>query len=110
MKTSLTAGALTTLDEVDCAIDGLKVMRVGQNTFDIVSTHVEDVVTLPDEEIFDAMLWTMHYCKLVVEGAAAAPVAALLHELIPAPPGAKFVCVLSGGNLNLAQIAGLKWN
>jgi len=110
MKTSLTAGALTTLDQVDCAIDGLKVMRVGQNTFDIVRTHVEDVVTLPDEEIFDAMLWTMHYCKLVVEGAAAAPVAALLHGLIPAPPGAKVVCVLSGGNLNLAQIAGLKWN
>jgi threonine dehydratase len=110
MKTSLTAGALTTLDQVDCAIDGLKVMRVGGNTFDIVRTHVEDVVTLPDEEIFDAMLWTMHYCKLVVEGAAAAPVAALLHGLIPAPPGAKVVCVLSGGNLNLAQIAGLKWN
>ncbi|HEY1512287.1 MAG TPA: threonine/serine dehydratase [Gaiellaceae bacterium] len=110
MKTSLTAGALTTLDQVDCAIDGLKVMRVGQNTFDIVRTHVEDVVTLPDEEIFDAMLWTMHYCKLVVEGAAAAPVAALLHGLIPAPPGSKVVCVLSGGNLNLAQIAGLKWN
>ena len=110
MKTSLTAGALTTLDHVDCAIDGLKVMRVGGNTFDIVSAHVEDVVTLPDEEIFDAMLWTMHYCKLVVEGAAAAPVAALLHGLIPAPRGAKVVCVLSGGNLNLAQIAGLKWN
>jgi threonine dehydratase len=110
MKTSLTAGALTTLDKVDCAIDGLKVMRVGQNTFDIVRTHVEDVVTLPDETIFDAMLWTMHHCKLVVEGAAAAPVAALLHGLIPAPAGSKVVCVLSGGNLNLAQIVGLTWN
>ena len=110
MKTSLTAGALTTLDEVDCAIDGLKVMRVGRHTFDIVRAHVEDVVTLPDEELFDAMLWTMHHCKLVVEGAAAAPVAALLHGLIPAPAGSKVVCVLSGGNLNLAQIAGLKWN
>jgi threonine dehydratase len=110
MKASLTAGELTTLDQVDCAIDGLKVMRVGRHTFDIVQTHVEDVVTLPDEEIFDAMLWTMHRCKLVVEGAAAAPVAALLHGLIPAPPGGKVVCVLSGGNLNLAQIAGLKWN
>jgi threonine dehydratase len=110
MKTSLTAGALTTLDQVDCAIDGLKVMRVGRHTFDIVRTHVEDVVTLPDEQIFAAMLWTMHHCKLVVEGAAAAPVAALLHGLIPAPAGSKVVCVLSGGNLNLAQIAGLKWN
>jgi threonine dehydratase len=110
MKSSLNAGELVTLDEVDCAIDGLKVKRVGRNTFDIVRTHVEDVVTLPDEEIFDAMLWTMHHCKLVVEGAAAAPVAALLHGLIPAPEGSKVVAVLSGGNLNLAQIAGLKWN
>ncbi len=110
MKASLTAGALTTLDEVDCAIDGLKVMRVGRHTFDIVRAHAEDVVTLPDEAIFDAMLWTMHHCKLVVEGAAAAPVAALLHGLIPAPAGSKVVCVLSGGNLNLAQLAGLKWN
>ena len=110
MKTSLTAGELTTLDHVDCAIDGLKVMRVGRHTFDIVRTHVEDVVTLPDEEIFDAMLWTMHHCKVVVEGAAAAPVGALLHGLIPAPAGSKVVCVLSGGNVNLAQIAGLRWN
>jgi threonine dehydratase len=110
MKASLTAGALTTLDEVDCAIDGLKVMRVGRHTFDIVRAHAEDVVTLPDEAIFDAMLWTMHHCKLVVEGAAAAPVAALLHGLIPAPADSKVVCVLSGGNLNLAQLAGLKWN
>jgi threonine dehydratase len=106
----LTAGALTTLDEVDCVIDGLKVKRVGRNTFDIVRTHVEDVVTLPDDDIFEAMLWTMHHCKVVVEGAAAAPVGALLRGLIPAPEGSKVVCVLSGGNLNLAQIAGLKWN
>jgi threonine dehydratase len=52
----------------------------------------------------------MHYCKVVVEGAAAAPVAALLHDLVPAPEGANVVCVLSGGNVNLAQVAGLTWN
>jgi threonine dehydratase len=44
-----------------------------------VQRFVDDIVALPDAEIFDAMLWVMERCKLVVEGAAAAPVAALLH-------------------------------
>ena len=52
----------------------------------------------------------MAHCKLVVEGAAAAPVAALLHEKIKAPAGSKVVCVLSGGNVNLDQLKGLRWN
>jgi len=56
------------------------------------------------------MIWTMSRCKLVVEGAAAAPVAALLHGLIKAPTGSKVVAVLSGGNVNLDQLKGLKWN
>ena len=65
---------------------------------------------LPDEQIFEAMLWVMAHAKLVVEGAAAAPVAALLHGLVKAPPGARVVCVLSGGNVNLDQLRGLRWN
>jgi threonine dehydratase len=71
---------------------------------------VDDIVTLPDEQIFEAMLWVMGHAKLVVEGAAAAPVAALLHGLVQAPPGTKVVCVLSGGNVNLDQLRGLRWN
>jgi threonine dehydratase len=34
----------------------LKVKRVGEHTFEIVRRYVDDIVTLPDEEIFDAML------------------------------------------------------
>ncbi len=75
-----------------------------------VQRFVDDIVTLPDREIFDAMIWIMSHCKLVVEGAAAAPVAALLHGLIKAPAGSKVVAVLSGGNVNLDQIRNLKWN
>jgi threonine dehydratase len=52
----------------------------------------------------------MDRCKLVVEGAAAAPVAALLHGLIKLPAGAKVAAVLSGGNVNLDQLRGLRWN
>src|SRR5437764_2226982 len=110
MKKSVEAGHLVTLDRIDCIIDGLRVKTVGENTFAIVQQYVEDIVTLPDKEIFDAMIWIMSHCKLVTEGAAAAPVAALLHGLIKAPPGSKVACVLSGGNVNLDQIRNLKWN
>jgi threonine dehydratase len=71
---------------------------------------VDDIVVLNDDEIFDAMLWVMRHCKLVVEGAAAVPVAALLEGLIRARAGSNVVCVLSGGNVNLEQLRGLTWN
>ena len=110
MQQSVAAGRVITLDTIDCIIDGLRVKRVGDHTFSVVQRFVDDIVTLPDREIFDAMIWIMSHGKLVVEGAAAAPVAALLHGLIKAPAGAKVVAVLSGGNVNLDQIRNLKWN
>jgi threonine dehydratase len=67
-------------------------------------------VTLPDSEIFDAVIWVMERCKLVVEGAAAAPVGALLHGLVKLPAGSRVAVVLSGGNVNLDELRGLKWN
>ena len=110
MKKSVEAGHLVTLDHIETIIDGLRVKRVGENTFSIVQRFVDEVVALPDRDIFDAMIWIMSHCKLVVEGAAAAPVAALLHGLVKAPAGSKVVCVLSGGNVNLDQLKNLKWN
>ncbi len=68
------------------------------------------IVTLPDEQIFEAVLWLVARAKLVAEGAAAAPVAALLHGLIDAPPESKVVAVLSGGNLDVEQLRGMRWN
>ncbi|HLJ91336.1 MAG TPA: threonine/serine dehydratase [Candidatus Angelobacter sp.] len=110
MKKSVEAGRVVTLDQVDSIIDGLRVKRVGETTFSVVQRFVDDIVTLPDSDFFDAMIWIMSHCKLVVEGAAAAPVAALLHGLVKAPAGSKVACVLSGGNVNLDQLKNLKWN
>jgi threonine dehydratase len=110
MQRSVETGSIVTLDRVDCIIDGLRVKRVGDTTFAVVRQFVDEVVALPDEQIFDAVVWTMSHCKVVVEGAAAAPVAALLAGLIRAPAGSKVVCVLSGGNVNLDQLKGLRWN
>jgi threonine dehydratase len=109
MRRSLDAGALETID-CRTVIDGLRVRRVGEINFSVVQRFVDDIVTLPDRDIFDAMLWTWERCKLVVEGAAAAPVAALLHGLVKLPEGARVAAVLSGGNVNLDQLRGLTWN
>ena len=109
MQQSLAAGRLETID-CRTVIDGLRVRRVGELNFSVVQRFVDEVVALPDKEIFEAMLWVMERCKLVVEGAAAAPVAALLHGLVKAAPGSRVVAVLSGGNVNLDQLRGLKWN
>jgi threonine dehydratase len=109
MKMSLEAGRLETID-CRTIIDGLRVRRVGEVTFSVVQRYVDEIVALPDRDIFEAMIWVMERCKLVVEGAAAAPVAALLHGLIRMPLGARVVAVLSGGNVNLDQLRGLSWN
>jgi len=110
MRESVRAGRVVTLDAVDCVIDGLRVRRVGELTREMVARWVDDIVTLPDADIFESVVWLMSRQKLVAEGAAAATVAALRSGLVKAAPGARVVCVLSGGNLNLDQLAGLIWN
>jgi threonine dehydratase len=110
MKTSVEAGELVTLEHCDTIIDGLRVKRAGELTFELVQRFVDEIVAVPDATIFENVLWTMAHTKLVVEGAAAAPVAAIRERLVDAPPGTKVVCVLSGGNLDLYQLSGLRWN
>ena len=73
MKASIEAGHLETID-CRTIIDGLRVRRVGEINFSVVQRFVDELVALPDREIFDAMIWIMERCKLVVEGAAAAPI------------------------------------
>jgi threonine dehydratase len=109
MQRSIASGKLETI-ECNTIIDGLRVRRAGEINFSVVQRFVDEIVALPDREIFDAMIWVMERCKLVIEGAAAAPVAALLHGLVKLPAGSKVAVVLSGGNVNLDQIRGLKWN
>ena len=87
MQRSVEAGELVTLDRCDTIIDGLRVKRVGVHTFELVRRFVDEIVAVPDEVIFENVLWMMERCKLVAEGAAAATVAALRSGLVQAPAG-----------------------
>ena len=86
MQRSVEAGEVVTI-ECGTIIDGLRVQRVGANTFDLVQRFVDEVVSVPDELIFENVLWVMGRLKLVVEGAAAAPVAAIRAGVVPLEPG-----------------------
>lgn len=109
MQQSVAAGKLETID-CRTIIDGLRVKRCGEINFSVVQRFVDEIVALPDRQIFEALIWVMERCKLVVEGAAAAPVGALLQGLVKLPAGSRVVVVLSGGNVNLDQLRGLSWN
>jgi threonine dehydratase len=110
MKLSVEQGSLVSLDYVDTVVDGLRVKRVGERTFELVQRYVDEIVTVPDESIFRNVVWLMERAKLVAEGAAAATVAALRDGVVTAPPGTRVACVLSGGNVDLSQLDGVSWN
>jgi threonine dehydratase len=81
--------------------DGIAVKRPGELTFPLVQRHVHDMVAVTDEEIVEAIAHLLERQKLVVEGAGAVGVAALLGGHVPDVAGRRVAVVLSGGNIDL---------
>jgi len=84
--------------------DGIAVRRPGRLTFELVCRYVDDVVTVSDEEIARAITMLLERSKLVVEGAGAAGLAALMQKRVVLP-GATVVVVLSGGNIDINTVS-----
>ena len=84
--------------------DGICVKRVGENTFPIIRKLVEDIVLVTEEEIAKAIVALLEKTKLLVEGAGAVTLAALLGGRAGQVAG-ETVCVLSGGNIDVKTIA-----
>lgn len=80
--------------------DGIAVPQVGSITLDLLRAYVDDIVAVTEEEIAHAMVILLERAKLMVEGAGATPLAALLAGRLPAA-GRKVALVLSGGNVDL---------
>lgn len=80
--------------------DGLAVAQAGENTFEIAVSLVDRVVTVREEELALAILRLAESEKAVVEGAGAAPLAALLSGELPELAEKKVVLLLSGGNID----------
>ncbi len=80
--------------------DGLAVAVVGTNAFSIARPHVERVVVVDEDELAIAILRIVELEKTVVEGAGAAPLAALLSGRLPELKGKRVVLPLAGGNID----------
>jgi threonine dehydratase len=95
---SLAAGAPQALESMSTMADGIAVGLPGDVTFAAVRDHVDDIVTVSEESLSQALLALIERAKLVVEPAGAAAVAALLDD--PTAYETPAVAVLSGGNID----------
>jgi threonine dehydratase len=102
---ALAAGAPLAATPSSTIADGIAVKRPGRLTLPLVERWVDDVVVVSEEDTAEAMVLLMERAKLVVEGAGAVGVAALMAEAVrPASEGATVV-VLSGGNVDAGLLA-----
>jgi threonine dehydratase len=84
--------------------DGIAVKRPGDFTLPLVERYVDEVVTVSDDEVAEAMVMLLERTKLVVEGAGAVAVAALMQGRVAAPADGQVCAVLSGGNVDASLL------
>ncbi|MEA1982326.1 MAG: pyridoxal-phosphate dependent enzyme, partial [Campylobacterota bacterium] len=85
--------------------DGIAVRDTSEITLKYALKSVDKIVSVDDEEIASAILFLLEKQKLVVEGAGAVGVAALLHNKLPELKGKKVAAVLSGGNMDVTLLS-----
>ena len=98
--------ALKTTAEAITIADGIAVKVPGEQTFKLVEKYVDDIVVVDDEAIANSILMLLERAKLLVEGAGATSLAAVLAGKIPFPgKNGKIVSVVSGGNVDVNFIS-----
>ena len=102
---SLKAGKPVPVDSVRTIADGIAVKRPGEITLKLIDRWVKDLVVVAEDQVAEAMVFLMERSKLVVEGAGAVGVAALLGDKLPGPIDGTTVLVLSGGNVGAGMLA-----
>ena len=118
VKVALSEGKPVTLPSAVTIADGIAVRRVGVHTLPLVQKYVDDIVTVEEEEIANAVLLLLEREKILAEGAGAAALAALVNRRIPMihdptardstvreKPGKKIIVVVSGGNIDVTLLA-----
>lgn len=101
---SFRAGARVEISVPRTIADGLQVTAPGQLTFPIVRQLVEDILLVSDAELIATMRLILERMKLLVEPSGAAGAAAVQHRKFDFA-GARVGVILSGGNVDLANLA-----
>jgi threonine dehydratase len=102
---SLKAGRPIGVDAALTIADGIAVKKPGELTLRLIERWLDDLVVVPEDDVAEAMVLLMEKAKLVVEGAGAVGVAALLGAKVPVTAQGSTCVVLSGGNVDAGLLA-----
>ena len=105
MWAAIRQGRVVSLDEVRTVADGLTASVTWEMNFAHVQCYVEDVILVSDQAILDSMLFLLEHAKVLVEPSGAASFAGLLAN---SQRRGQAIAVMSGGNVSLQQIDGLR--
>src|SRR6202050_1349833 len=100
MKAALAAHAPVTLPPAATIGDGIAVRRAGDRTLPLVAKYADEIVTVDEEEIANAILLLLEREKTVAEGAGAAAAAALLNHKTSLN-NLRTAVIISGGNIDV---------
>src|ERR1700758_2549621 len=104
MKAAVAAGKPVTLESAKTIADGIAVRRVGERTLPLVQKYVDEIVTVEEEEIANAILLLLEREKTLAEGAGAAAMAAILNRKLPLE-GKRVAVLVCGGNIDVTLLA-----
>jgi threonine dehydratase len=104
MKAALQKGAAVQVPPATTIADGISVRAVGEIPLEIARRYVDEIVTVSEGEIAEAVLMLLEIEKTVAEGAAAVGLAALAHKKISIE-GKNVALVVSGGNIDVNLIS-----
>jgi threonine dehydratase len=99
---SFRAGQLLTNNSTHTIADGLRT-NLGEKTFDIIHRHVDDIFTVSETSIIEAMRLVWERMKIIIEPSCAVPLAAVLQQR-GLFSGKKIGIILSGGNVDLSEL------
>lgn len=102
MQESLKQGKVTTLPTVNTIADGTAVKTPGNKLFPYIQQNLDDIITIPDEELVVAFLDMVENHKMIVENSGLLTVAALKHLDVK---DKKIVSILSGGNMDVITMS-----
>ncbi|HUA15123.1 MAG TPA: threonine ammonia-lyase [Verrucomicrobiae bacterium] len=104
MKAAVAQGKPVTLDSAKTIADGIAVRRAGDRTLPLVQKYVDDIVTVEEEEIANAILLLLEREKTLAEGAGAAALAAALNRKLPIA-GKRLAVLVCGGNIDVTLLS-----
>ncbi len=102
LKASVKAGRVVTLPAVSTIADGTAVKTPGEKIFPYLKDNVDEIITVPDEDLVAAFLDMVENHKMIVENSGLLTVAALKQLDCE---NKKIVCILSGGNMDVITMS-----